>query len=116
MGKPIAQSAAEIEKCAWVCRYYAEEGESLLATEQIPLEDAEARLVACPLGVIYAIMPWNFPFWQSFRAAAPALMAGNAMLAQRRPERSRVHSGHCRNHCRGRRASRVVLGPANRCE
>jgi len=85
MGKPIAQSAAEIEKCEWVCRYYAEEGENLLAEERIPLDDAEARLVACPLGVIYAIMPWNFPFWQSFRAAAPALMAGNAMLLKGAP-------------------------------
>ena len=85
MGKPITQAIAEIEKCAWVCRYYAEEGENLLATERIPLEEAEARVVPCPLGVIYAIMPWNFPFWQAFRAVAPALMAGNAMLLKGAP-------------------------------
>jgi len=80
MGKPIMQSQAEIEKCAWVCRYYAENGESLLAAERIQLDAAQAQVIARPLGVIYAIMPWNFPFWQAFRAAAPALMAGNGML------------------------------------
>ncbi len=85
MGKPIAQSAAEIEKSASVCRYYAEEGENLLAEERIPLENADAHVIPRPLGVIYAIMPWNFPFWQAFRAAAPALMAGNAMLLKGAP-------------------------------
>lgn len=85
MGKPITQAIAEIEKSARVCRFYADEGEELLKDEQIALEHGEARLVACPLGVIYAIMPWNFPFWQAFRAAAPALMAGNAMLLKGAP-------------------------------
>ena len=85
MGKPITQATAEIEKCTWVCRYYAEQGENLLSEERIPLDDAEACLIACPVGVIYAIMPWNFPFWQAFRAAAPALMAGNAMLLKGAP-------------------------------
>jgi succinate-semialdehyde dehydrogenase/glutarate-semialdehyde dehydrogenase len=85
MGKPITQARAEIEKCVWVCRYYAEEGERLLASERIPLEKTEAHVIACPLGVIYAVMPWNFPFWQAFRAAAPALMAGNAMLLKGAP-------------------------------
>ena len=85
MGKPIDQSIAEIEKCSWVCRYYAEEGDKLLAEQRIPLEDAEARVIPCPMGVIYAIMPWNFPFWQAFRAAAPTLMAGNGMLLKGAP-------------------------------
>ncbi|MEC7502064.1 MAG: NAD-dependent succinate-semialdehyde dehydrogenase [Planctomycetota bacterium] len=85
MGKPITQAQAEIEKCAWVCRYYAEQGEKLLKGEKIMIEQGEATVVPCPLGVVYAIMPWNFPFWQAFRAAAPALMAGNAMLLKGAP-------------------------------
>lgn len=85
MGKPITQARAEIEKCVWVCRFYAKHAEKLLAEEKIQLEDAEAHVIACPLGVIYAIMPWNFPFWQAFRAAVPALMAGNAMLLKGAP-------------------------------
>jgi len=85
MGKPVTQAIAEVEKCALVCRYYAEQGARLLNEEPIALEQSEARVVACPLGVIYAIMPWNFPFWQAFRAAAPALMAGNAMLLKGAP-------------------------------
>ncbi len=85
MGKPVMQAIAEVEKCALVCRYYAEQGARLLNEEPIGLEQSEARVVACPLGVIYAIMPWNFPFWQAFRAAAPALMAGNAMLLKGAP-------------------------------
>lgn len=80
MGKPLTQSQAEVEKCAWVCRFYADNAQSMLAPQKIQLDESEASLVACPLGVIYAIMPWNFPFWQAFRAAAPALMAGNGML------------------------------------
>ena len=85
MGKPITQAKAEIEKCAWVCRYYAEEGEKLLREEKIVIEKGEATVVPCPFGVVYAIMPWNFPFWQAFRAAAPALMAGNAMVLKGAP-------------------------------
>ncbi len=78
MGKIIAESRAEIEKCAWVCDYYADNAEKFLADE-IVKTDASRSLVAFePLGVILAVMPWNFPFWQVFRFAAPALMAGNA--------------------------------------
>ncbi len=85
MGKPLSQSLAEIEKCAWVCRYYAEEGEDLLQDQTVATEDANVIIKCMPLGVIYAIMPWNFPFWQAFRAAVPALMAGNAMALKGAP-------------------------------
>lgn len=79
MGKPIAQAEAEVEKCAWACAWYAEHGERLLADETIAT-DATRSGVACePLGVVLAVMPWNFPFWQVLRAAAPALVAGNVV-------------------------------------
>ena len=79
MGKPLAQGVAEAEKCAWVCRYYAAEAEAQLADEVIETE-RRSFLHYEPLGVILAVMPWNFPLWQVFRFAAPALMAGNAGL------------------------------------
>ncbi|MGB7932113.1 MAG: aldehyde dehydrogenase family protein, partial [Gammaproteobacteria bacterium] len=80
MGKPIREARAEIEKCAWVCEYYAEQGPAFLADEPIE-SDAGRSLVAWqPLGTVLAVMPWNFPFWQVFRFAAPALMAGNTGL------------------------------------
>jgi succinate-semialdehyde dehydrogenase / glutarate-semialdehyde dehydrogenase len=80
MGKPLAQGIAEVEKCAKVCLFYAQHGPAFLADERPPGAPAWARVVYQPLGTVLAIMPWNFPFWQAFRAAAPALMAGNAML------------------------------------
>ena len=80
MGKPLAQAGAEIDKCAWVCRYFAELGEAFLRADEIQLDGSIASVVSRPLGVILAIMPWNFPFWQVFRALAPALMVGNGML------------------------------------
>ncbi len=80
MGKPILQSRAEVEKCAWVCDYYADNAEKFLADEIIKTEAAKSFVSYQPLGVILAIMPWNFPFWQVFRFAAPNLMAGNAGL------------------------------------
>ncbi|HKW52022.1 MAG TPA: NAD-dependent succinate-semialdehyde dehydrogenase [Candidatus Eisenbacteria bacterium] len=78
MGKPLAQGRAEIEKCAWGCRYYAENASRFL--EALPIETDAAKSYAAfpPLGVVLAVMPWNFPFWQVFRFAAPAIMAGNA--------------------------------------
>ncbi len=80
MGKLIGESEGEIDKCAWVCEYYADQAEDFLSDQ--PLDsDASRSLVAWqPLGTVLAVMPWNFPFWQVFRCAAPALMAGNTVL------------------------------------
>ena len=80
MGKPIVQSRAEVEKCALVCEYYANNAEKFLADEIINTEATKSFVSYQPLGVILAVMPWNFPFWQVFRFAAPNLMAGNAGL------------------------------------
>ena len=80
MGKPIVQSRTEVEKCAWVCDYYADNAENFLADEIIKTEATKSFVSYQPLGVILAVMPWNFPFWQVFRFAAPNLMAGNAGL------------------------------------
>jgi succinate-semialdehyde dehydrogenase/glutarate-semialdehyde dehydrogenase len=77
MGKPLAAGRAEIEKCAATCRFYAEEAASFLADEPVATEASKSFIAYQPLGPVLAVMPWNFPFWQVFRFAAPALMAGN---------------------------------------
>ncbi|HSG48265.1 MAG TPA: NAD-dependent succinate-semialdehyde dehydrogenase [Longimicrobiales bacterium] len=86
MGKPVAQGESEAEKCAWVLEYYADHGADFLADRPAEgVEGARAYWSYQPLGVVLAIMPWNFPFWQVFRAAAPTLMAGNAVLLKHAP-------------------------------
>jgi succinate-semialdehyde dehydrogenase / glutarate-semialdehyde dehydrogenase len=80
MGKPVRAGRAEVDKCAWVCDHYAEHAAALLAPEVIPTEARRSYVAFQPLGVVFAIMPWNFPFWQVLRFAAPALMAGNAAV------------------------------------
>jgi succinate-semialdehyde dehydrogenase/glutarate-semialdehyde dehydrogenase len=85
MGKIIAEARAEVEKCAAQCDYYAEHAAQLIQADEIPTEAAYSGVQYQPLGVVFAIMPWNFPFWQVFRYAVPALMAGNATILKHAP-------------------------------
>ncbi|MGD2044549.1 MAG: aldehyde dehydrogenase family protein, partial [Acidimicrobiia bacterium] len=77
MGKPVSQGAGEVDKCAWVCRHYAQSTERILAPEHIEADRTKSYVAYRPLGVVLAVMPWNFPLWQVYRFLAPALMAGN---------------------------------------
>lgn len=80
MGKPITESISEVVKCAWVCEYYAEHTEEFLSSREVSTDASLSYVKYEPLGTILAVMPWNFPLWQVFRFAAPALMAGNTIL------------------------------------
>lgn len=80
MGKPLVEALAEIDKCAWNCAFYADNAEAFLTDEIVPSEATESFLTFEPLGVVLAIMPWNYPFWQFFRCAAPILAAGNGIV------------------------------------
>ena len=80
MGKPLAQGRAEITKCAWAAEYYADHAARFLAPEPVDAGTVSSHVAFAPLGVVLAVMPWNFPFWQVFRFAAPALMAGNTAI------------------------------------
>jgi succinate-semialdehyde dehydrogenase/glutarate-semialdehyde dehydrogenase len=85
MGKPIVEARAEVEKCAWVCDYYADTSPRVLADREVAASGSRSWVAHEPLGTVLAIMPWNFPYWQVFRFAAPALMAGNAALLKHSP-------------------------------
>jgi len=85
MGKPLREARAEVEKCAGVCDYYAQHAEEFLRAEPVVSDAGKSYIAYYPLGVVLAVMPWNFPFWQVFRAAAPALMAGNALVLKHAP-------------------------------
>lgn len=80
MGKVYPEAVAEIEKCSWLCDFYAEKGASFLEEELVETDYRRSKVSFQPLGVILAVMPWNFPFWQVFRAAVPAIFAGNAVV------------------------------------
>ena len=85
MGKPLASAMAEVEKCALVCRHFAEHARRYLAKRTVKTEFHKSYVAFAPLGIVLAIMPWNFPFWQVFRFAAPALMAGNGAILKHAP-------------------------------
>ena len=90
MGKSITEAEAEVEKCAWSCDFFAEHAERFLANEKVVANAAESYVAFRPLGVVLAVMPWNFPYWQVFRFAAPALMAGNTSVLKHASNVSRV--------------------------
>ncbi|MBI1307314.1 MAG: aldehyde dehydrogenase family protein [Bacteroidetes bacterium] len=85
MGKPLNEGVAEIEKCAWLCRYYAQHAEEFLSDEWVDTENKMAIITHQPIGSVLAIMPWNYPFWQVFRCAVPALVAGNSVILKHAP-------------------------------
>ncbi len=85
MGKPLREARAEVEKCAGVCDYYAQHTGEFLRAEPVASDAGKSYVAYYPLGAVLAVMPWNFPFWQVFRAAAPALMAGNALVLKHAP-------------------------------
>jgi succinate-semialdehyde dehydrogenase / glutarate-semialdehyde dehydrogenase len=85
MGKPLAESLAEVDKCAWTCEWFADHGPAMLAPYEIETDAVRSYVDYVPLGVVFAIMPWNFPYWQVVRALAPALAAGNVIVLKHAP-------------------------------
>ena len=85
MGKPLAEAGAEVEKCAWTCEWFADHGPALLEPDEVETEAGRSYVAYVPLGVVFAIMPWNFPYWQVVRALAPALAAGNVVVLKHAP-------------------------------
>lgn len=85
MGKPIAQARGEVKKCAWVCRFYADHAAQMLAPQSVEAAAPVNEVHFAPLGVVFSVMPWNFPAWQVLRFAAPAWMAGNAVVMKHAP-------------------------------
>ena len=85
MGKPLTESRAEVEKCAWTCEWFADHGPGLLESEPFDTGAVRTQVIFEPLGVLFAIMPWNFPYWQVVRALAPALTAGNVIVLKHAP-------------------------------
>ena len=85
MGKPLAESLAEVDKCAWCCEWFADRGPAMLTPDEIETEAVRSYVAYVPLGVVFAIMPWNFPYWQVVRALAPALAAGNVIILKHAP-------------------------------
>jgi succinate-semialdehyde dehydrogenase/glutarate-semialdehyde dehydrogenase len=85
MGKPLAESRAEVDKCAWSCEWFADHAPAMLAPDDAPTEALRSYVAYVPLGVVFAIMPWNFPYWQVVRALAPAVAAGNVIVLKHAP-------------------------------
>ncbi|MFN3230578.1 MAG: NAD-dependent succinate-semialdehyde dehydrogenase [Alphaproteobacteria bacterium] len=85
MGKPITEARAEVEKCEWLCRYYADNGPGFLADQIVETDFQKSFVTFQPIGLLFAIMPWNFPFWQALRPAVPAILAGNGFVLKHAP-------------------------------
>src|SRR5436190_8315271 len=85
MGKPLAESRAEVDKCAAACEWFADHGPAMLERDVVETEAVRSFVSYVPLGVVFAIMPWNFPYWQVVRALAPALAAGNVIVLKHAP-------------------------------
>ena len=108
MGKPLAEALGEIDKCAWNCEVVAEHAAGWLADHEVPSGAARSWLSYEPLGVVFAVMPWNFPFWQVLRFACAALAAGNAAVLKHSPNVTGCALAHRAAVRRRRRARRAV--------